>query len=164
MSNFLSTLTKEQKHNRESDLVAKHKRLVISLAYNFAKQSRNFNDLDDYTQVGYIGLLKAIRNYKGINSLVTMAWKYINWEILNYIAKNNKLYKCEFNNNDFIFSDKNPQNFDDYLPSLSQDESNILHLRISGYTFIEIGTVIGYSRYNARNRYMSVLNKIQSTK
>ena len=145
---------------QEGDLVKKYKGLVTSLAYNFAVKNNAYSELDDYIQIGYIGLLKAIRKYKGFNNLSTMAWKYIRWEILNHISRANKCNTCSFVEN--VATSEPTYNFNEYLPTLSNDESNVLQLRLSGYTFIEIGTVIGYSRYTARNRYISIINKIRT--
>lgn len=146
---------------QEGDLIVKHKGLVTSLAYNFVIKNNAYSELDDYIQICYIGLLKAIRNYKGINSLSTMAWKYIRWEMLNHIERTKKhKHVCSFIEN--VATSEPIYKLNEYLPDLSNDESHILKLRLSGCTFVEIGTVIGYSRYTARNRYMSIVNKIRT--
>lgn len=146
---------------QEGDLIVKYKGLVTSLAYNFVVKNNSYGELDDYIQVCYIGLLKAIRNYQGINSLSTMAWKYIRWEMLNHISRTKK-HKHTYSFIENVTISEPMYKFNEYLPDLSNDESHILKLRLSGYTFMEIGTVIGYSRYTARNRYMSIVNKIKT--
>ena len=44
----------------ETQLVNEHYGLVVSQAIRLSSQQ---SDLEDYMQVGFIGLLKAIRNY-----------------------------------------------------------------------------------------------------
>lgn len=148
---------------QEGDLVTQYKGLVTSLAYTFARKNNACNELDDYIQICNMGLLRAIRKYKGINSLSTMAWRYIRWEMLNHITRTKSKYQCKLNNFyvENVATQEPLYNLDEYLPTLSKDESNILTMRLSGFTFMEIGTVIGFSRYTARKRYMSIINKIK---
>lgn len=147
----MSFYTQEQ----ESDLVSQHMGLVTSLASILLTDA---DELEDYIQIGYIGLLKAIRKYEGYNAFSTMAWRYIFWEIQK--SQKKKVVKTYTNFNcDSVIDESTP--FQHYLPALKQEESHILNLRLSGYTYPEIGQNIGRSRYVARNKLVAVINKIK---
>ena len=72
----------------ETQLVNEHYGLVVSQAIRLSSQQ---SDLEDYMQVGFIGLLKAIRNYNPEKSqFSTFATVCIRNEIFRYMRKNKK--------------------------------------------------------------------------
>ena len=72
----------------EEKMVIDNYGLVVSQAVKFIAQKQ---DLDDYIQIGLIGLLKAIRNYDSEKSkFSTFATVCIRNEILKFIKKQNR--------------------------------------------------------------------------
>jgi RNA polymerase sigma factor (sigma-70 family) len=81
-------MSENQSEDPETQLVNKHYGLVVSQAVRLSSQR---NDLEDYMQVGFIGLLKAIRNYDPDKSqFSTFATVCIRNEIFRYMRKNKK--------------------------------------------------------------------------
>jgi len=92
-------LTREEEYQafkdyRNGDLEARNlliKSIMPLVTYIASKRyhSKNVDDLEDYIQVGYIGLLKSIEKFDHTRGtrLTTYAWKAINSHITNF--KNN---------------------------------------------------------------------------
>ena len=73
----------------EEQLVSQHYGLVVSQALYFCRSRRS--SLDDYVQVGCIGLLKAIRNYNPEKSkFPTFATICIRNELLRHSSKESR--------------------------------------------------------------------------
>ena len=72
-----------------SDSILKYENLVLSYANKF----RYYYDIEDLKQVGMVGLMKAIENYKpGSNTkFTTYAYLWIKGEILKYIREDKNI-------------------------------------------------------------------------
>jgi len=141
---------------REERLVKENLGLVVHIAKSF--NPPNHTELDEYIQSGRIGLLKAIRSYDElISKLSTYAWKYIGWEILNYIRQN----KRPHHDTPDEIAEKHHDNLWEFLPdNLDSKELSILQLRCDGHTFNEIGQKYDTTSYWASKVYKSALKKI----
>ena len=82
-------MTEEELKARETRLISENMGLVKSLAKKFRPPTQT--ELDEYIQVGTIGLLKAIRKFNPEKAkLSTWAYAHICWEIIRYIDSNNR--------------------------------------------------------------------------
>ena len=132
--------------------------LVVSQALSF---SRSYNqDLDDYIQVGLIGLLKAIRKHDPERSkLSTYATVCIRNEIVKYVNKNKKkqFNACLENQVDNSYQDS----FWEYTPdSLSEQEKTLLYMKRDNYSYKEISEELEYSKSYTKELAKRVFNKI----
>ena len=142
----------------EEQLVQDNLGLVVSLAKSF--NPPNVTELDEYIQLGRIGLMKAIRVHDPKRSAVsTLAWYYIRWEIMRYLNKKHHptlelLEEPACNHTDTLW---------EYIPTtLNEKEYTVVKLKSEGYTFREIGEKLGgYTRGWANRLYTSATNKIK---
>lgn len=141
----------------ENRLVQDHLGLVISIAKSFQPNS---NDLEDYIQVGSIGLLKAIRNFndKLDTSLSSFAWVCISREIINYIHRHTN--SVQSINVEPTYITKRHLLFDIIPDTLTTTEKQVVGLRLMGYTFKEIGQKLGFSSVWSNKLYQITLQKI----
>ena len=87
-------------------MVQQHYGLVVSQALRFT--NRYSSDLEDYIQVGLIGLLKAIRKYNPEKAkFSTFAVTCIRNEICRFLNKKNKTKLVNFVE-EKAYSDENP--------------------------------------------------------
>lgn len=134
--------------------------LVVLLANSF--KPKNSNELDEFVQLGRIGLWKAIQKHDPKKSrLSTTIWHYIRWEILRYIDKEKK-NKGFLEIDESIYEDsKSIGSVSDFFPdNLNKKEVDVIRLRLEGYTFLDIGKKLGYSRGWANNTFKSAVKKI----
>lgn len=135
--------------------------LVIYIANGF--KPKNDYELDEFIQLGRIGLWKAIKKYDPSRNteFSTIAWYYIKGEILRQITKENK--RKEFCTDKFYDAESNEQErVWEYMPdSLSDQEKQIFQMKLEGYSFIEIGKTLGYSRAWATNVFKRIASKIK---
>lgn len=127
----------------EELLIQENIGLVIHIAQSF--KPRNPLELDEYVQLGRIGLLKAIRNYDSSKAaLTTFAWYYISGEIKRYL-QSEKRFSSKHLCTDAYDTESTPQlNVEDYLPScLTTTEKFIVLKRLEKYSFREIGNLLG---------------------
>ena len=132
--------------------------LVVSQALSF---SRSYNqDLEDYIQVGLIGLLKAIRKHNPeLSKLSTYATVCIRNEIVKYI---NKSKKKQFNASLENQVDNSYQDsFWEYEPdSLSDQERTLLRMKRDNYSYKEIAEELEYSKSYTKELAKRVFNKV----
>lgn len=108
------------------ELIEPHTALVRFIALKF-KPSRD--DLEDFIQVGYIGLLKSAEKFRGGIKFSSYAYKSIFWEISNYKKKNK--YKMKELKSDLV-DQKYVSKLD--TSSLTPDELEVMKQRVYGYT------------------------------
>lgn len=151
--------------DNEDKLIRSNLGLVIKIAKGF--NPRDINELDEYIQIGTIGLLKAIRKYNpNKGKLSTIAWPYIYYGILKVIQtqiKYNEALPMEtfFNNSAVVVT---PTSLKTLLPnSLTSLEKQIIHMRLEyKHTFKEIGSQLGgYTRGWANKKYKTAIQKIR---
>jgi RNA polymerase sporulation-specific sigma factor len=142
----------------ENDLCKENIGLVQKIARSFYPSK---SDLDDYVQVGMIGLLKAVRSHdpnKG--KLSTFAHKCITNELIRYTGKNRIVteelinneqeYSCDFVNLLAVFD------------CVTEDEKKILLLKFeSGYTFQAIADLLKIPYHKVKNQYKKAIKKIK---
>ena len=142
----------------ENQKIKENYGLVVSLALSF---SRSYNqDLEDYIQVGLIGLLKAIRKHDPERSkLSTYATVCIRNEIVKYANKNKKK---QFNASLENQADNSYQDsFWEYEPdSLSEQERTLLYMKRDNYSYKEISEELEYSKSYTKELAKRVFNKI----
>lgn len=145
--------------NNENELVLKNLPLVRSIVKKF--KPRNIDQYKEYEQAGLIGLMKAIRRHdinKG--ALSTIAFYHIRGEIIKYINLEKK-QTTPSQLEDICYNEK--ISVYDYLPQLNDIERNIINLRLQGYSFKEIGTMLGnYSRGWANNIYRNIIKRAKN--
>ena len=119
----------------ETQLVNKHYGLVVSQALRLSSQK---NDLEDYIQVGFIGLIKAIRNYDPEKSqFSTFATVCIKNEIFRYMRKNKKQPINDFLKKDNWYTRK--EELWELIPDcLTEKEKLVLKMKSENYTYKEI--------------------------
>lgn len=128
----------------DNNTIIEYRKLIYSIA---RKYSYNDNDLEDLYQVGNIGLLNALENYKSENGtkFSTYAHFYIKGEILKYIREN-KLIKV---NNDLDKLSRSINRVRDHLIQVKEKEPTLEE--IAEFLEIPIETV-----YDAINSSMSI--------
>lgn len=143
---------------QENQLVQDNLGLVVRIAKSFSPI--NATELEEYIQVGAIGLLKAIRKHDPeLGKLSTIAWQAIRWEILKYMRGANKHSHVGLIQ-DAVYMPHD--NMWECLPStLSDKEKLILKLKTEGYTFKDIGIKVGYTRGWVNRLYQSAIKKIK---
>ncbi|MAF25656.1 hypothetical protein CL634_08820, partial [bacterium] len=149
----------------EERLVRENYGLVVSQALLFFKEA-SFT-LEDYIQVGLIGLLKSIRKYdKNKSKFSTFASVCIRNEITNFVKKSKKKNKIIF---DTTMLNKalgkkqylSKDSIIDYLPNLNQEELFIITKKIENYTNAEISDMIFCTKESLSNKIVEIINKLQ---
>ena len=147
--------------DRLASMIEENMGLVVLLAKSF--RPRDDEERDEFVQLGRIGLWKAILKHDPRRSqLSTTAWHYIRWEILRHLQRKSSQ---DLQLDETIPVEDSKISLDslwEYLPdSLSDKERTVLSLRLDGYTFVDIGNKMGFSRGWANNTYRSAVDKIQ---
>lgn len=149
---------------REESLIQSNMGLVIKIAQSFTP--RNPLELDDFIQLGRIGLWKAIKKYDPSRAkLCTYAWFYIKGEISRHITKEHK-HKNRFQNrlNTATVLEVPPkESVWDYVPStLTKSERFVIEKRLENYTFQQIADELGgFTKGWANKLYKRAIMKIQ---
>ena len=132
----------KQKEELEDRLVREHYGLVVSQALSFLDDN---SVIEDYVQVGLIGLLKAVRNHDESKAkFSTFASVCIRNEILSLKRKekNNKKPRLFYNNELMKSASKHfidKRSFFEIEPDyLTSEQKFILKLKLSNFTNAEI--------------------------
>lgn len=149
-------------YNQEqlASLIEENMGLVVLIVNSFSPNGQH--ELDEFIQLGRIGLWKAIIKHDPSRAkLSTLIWHYVRWEIFRHIYKEEK-HKHLLELNDSLYSPKlKTSNFWEIIPEfLSEEEKQVINLKLEGYAFIEIGKKMGYPRGWANNIFKSAVNKI----
>ena len=140
----------------EEKMVIDNYGLVVSQAVKFIAQKQ---DLDDYIQIGLIGLLKAIRNYNPEKSkFSTFATVCIRNEILKFIKKQNRqnrrLNLREKKSQEVLLWEYQPDN-------LTKDEIDILDMKLKNHTYKEISEIMCCNKNEIKQKIKKILKKIR---
>ena len=131
--------------------------LVVQLAKSF---TNNPEVLDEYIQLGRIGLWRAIKKHdpkKG--KLSTIAWNYIRWEIIKHFNKNKKfMHKPLYD--EYLCYNESVKPWE-YIPDLTKLEHEVLQLKYEGCTFREIGYEFGKTKNWAYKIFNGIRKKIR---
>lgn len=155
------TLTVDTNATEQLDFVMESNMgLVVLVAKSF--NPRNSDELDEFIQLGRIGMWKAIGKHDPSRAkLSTLIWHYVRWEILRYLKKRKRL---EIQLDESLPIEDNltvDSSIWEYLPDcLTYNEHGVIKLRLQGHTFVDIGNEMGYSRGWANNTFKTALQKI----
>ena len=152
----------KKKKKTETDIFNENLNLVLYLAYTFRpiniSEDKWQHLLEEYIQVGSIGLLKAIRVHNSKRGRIsTIAWSIIRHEILRYIQQENK-YEIPLSCDSITYPEEHLWEF---LPKLTNTENQVIQLRIDGYTFKEIGQHFHKSKCWANQLFIKTIQKIK---
>lgn len=145
----------------ENELVKTHKGLVLSIALSF--QPNKISDYGDLIQAGYVGLLQASRNFKPDKEIKfsTFATRCITNSIIREFQK----HKLDENDAISVSTQTRTDNRNflwEYFPSsLTDEEIEILNLRMESYTYYEIGEKMGFSHTTARYKFKEIVKKLK---
>ena len=127
----------------------------------------NLEVLDEYIQLGRIGLWKAIQKHdpqKG--KLSTIAWNHIRWEIIRHINKAKKhrsVLSGGCLNNDSAHCNDSENIWEAIPDHISELEKKVINLKYQGCTFKEIGYELGFTKGWAYKTFHNIKNKIRNT-
>ncbi len=154
-------LSKKVSQKELDELVDQNYGLLVNLAIKFNPRSKH--DLEDYIQIGSIGMIKGIRTFdpnKG--RMNTYLGTCIKNEILNYLRsqKNNGIvldnsYRCIYLDEEKLW---------EILPdSMSKQDKDIISLKLNGNTRKEIAKKIGKTENQVRYIIQKFLTKIRES-
>lgn len=141
-------------------LVDRHYGLLVHLAIKFHPLSKH--DLEDYIQIGSIGMIKGIRTFDANRgTMKTYLGTCIKNEILNYLRLQKSVNKLVLNNEyRSIYIDNNY--IWELLPdNISTQDKKIICLKLGGSTRKEIATQIGKTENQVRYIIQKFLTKIR---
>jgi len=143
----------------EELLVQQHYGLVVSQALSFCGRT---SLLDDYIQVGLIGLLKAIRNYDPTRSkFSTFSTTCIRNEILRFKNKNKKHESCTNLTENVSYCEKT-RVWEFFPDNLSEEEFFILNLKQSNFTKKEMCEALRCSKRELDQKTNRLIKKLKS--
>jgi RNA polymerase sigma factor (sigma-70 family) len=142
------------------ELIDKNYGLLIEQVLTF--RPRNQYDKDEYIQVGCIGMIKAIQTFNPKKaSFSTYATICIRNEIINFLQKENK-HRFLLDLSISHPESKLKEDIWELLPdNISQEEIDIVWLRLHGHTRKEMAKELGYSENQIRYLVNKLLNKIR---
>jgi len=147
------------------ELIEKNMGLVLTIVNRF--NPKNQTEKEDYIQAGRIGLWKALTKFSknGGSKFSPYAWNPIKWEIIKEIRSIKAKY-------DYInieeYQHSYPSNtsipFWELMPSnLTDNESQVIKLRLEGYNFKEISNKLQCHRSNIKKIFQNAIKKIRET-
>lgn len=144
-----------------ASLMEEHMGLVVLLAHSFHPRCQS--ELDEYVQLGRIGVWKAIIAHDPSKAkLTTVIWWYVRWEIIRFLEKEKK------HNNQAQINEQICEGHTQSIPLweiipdyLDDKEKDVIKFRLEGYTFEDIGKRMGYSRGWANNIFKTAIQKIE---
>ena len=155
----------------EEQLIQKHYGLVVSQALTFVSNDRGA--LEDYIQVGLIGLLKAVRKYDETRAkFSTFASACIKNELINFSnrsLKKNKKVKIMYNTDlvsnlsddaKYYYLEKEKL-FEIEHSLLTKEQSLILKRKLENYSNREIAEEIGCSKGSLKNKFKQIIKLLQ---
>lgn len=146
---------------QEDRLVRENLGLVVSIAKRF--NPANATELEEFIQVGSIGLFKAIREYDPSRAkLSTIAYKRISWSIMHYMKnqkRQSRIPTTELEEHVYM----HPEQLWELLPdNLTGIEKEVVILKREGETFDSIGKLMGgYTGSWANRIFTGAIKKIQ---
>lgn len=158
MNNDYSNATPKQLDS----IIDENMGIVASVVKTF--KPKTSEELEEYTQLGRIGLWKAIKKYDADRSAMsTNMWLHVKWEISRYLH-NKKKKPIELQLDDSLELNEAKTTIDnlwEYIPSnITDDEKHILELRMMGHTFSSIGKILNKSSFWINKRYKKAIEKI----
>lgn len=140
----------------EEELVKKHVGLVLSQSSSFKETS--VVDKDDYAQIGYLALLKAIRKHNPEKSqLQTFAWKIIHNELITAYNKAKKS-PAQFTVEPLY---EDAPTIEQLLPKMSDEEKLVVQYKLQGYTLKEISKFLDKTQKHVKTVLDNIYKKIK---
>ena len=147
------------------ELIEKNMGLVLTIVNRFSP--KNQTEKEAYIQAGRIGLWKALTKFSknGGSKFSPYAWNPIKWEIIKEIRSikdKNNCVSAEEHYHSYPSTSSIP--FWEFIPSnLTQNESEVIHLRLEGYNFKEISKKLECHRSNIKKIFQNAIRKIKET-
>lgn len=135
--------------------------IVASVVKTF--KPKTSEELEEYTQLGRIGLWKAIKNYDSDRSAMsTNMWLHVRWEISRYLHnKKKKPIELQLDDSLDLAESNTKDDLWEYVPiNMTDDEKRIIELRIMGHTFSKIGKLLNKSSFWINKKYKKAIEKI----
>lgn len=154
----------------EEQLILKHYGLVVAQALRFIGNDKQL--IEDYIQVGLIGLLKAVRKYDENRSrFSTFATTCIKNELINFVnrsVKKDRKLKVIYNTDLLLtLSEKYVAEKSDCFEAISDlltdEQKLIVTKKIQSYTDAEISEIIGCSRLSLRTKIRTIIDTIKGS-
>lgn len=143
---------------REMKLIKENMGLVRSIAQKFKPSS----ELQEYAQAGSIGLLKAIRSYdENKSDFPGWAYHHIRWEIIKYIKSIRPKGLVPLSTVEEPSYLPNTSLFDVIPDYLTNEEQQIIVLRVANYNLKEISEIMGMSTYSLGKTLKTAVDKIR---
>lgn len=143
---------------REMKLIKENMGLVKSIAQKFKPTS----EMQEYAQAGSIGLLKAIRSYdENKSDFPGWAYHHIRWEIIKYIKSIRPKGLVSLNTIDEPSYLSDSTLYDAIPDYLTQEEQQIIVLRLANYSLKEVSEIMGISTYLLGKILKSAVDKIR---
>jgi len=141
------------------ELIEKNMGLVISIVKSF--NPKNDTEEKDLIDAGRIGLWKALKDFdktKGFK-LSTYAWKPIRHHIIREIKKVKKDISINDVTPPFIFQGERV--WECYTSGITEEEKQLIELRIQGYKLREMSEVLGQSQSSVKNKFYKLIRKLR---
>lgn len=122
---------------------------------------KNHTEYEDFIQLGMIGFWEAIKHHNPTRGkLTTIGWYYIKNTILAYIRKE-KRHNLTTLDKDIGYVLR--ENYEEIFPPyLTNEEKQVLELRIAGHTYKNITKTLSCSSAYTSYLYKSALQKIKA--
>lgn len=144
---------------KEIELILENMGLVLSQSLSFYGNS--YISKEDYHQAGLIGLLKAIRKYDPTKAkLATFSFHTIKNEILLEHRKNKRNLKL-LGEEDVKIKEQNKENFDEFLPEMSNLDKQIINYKLEGYTIADIADKMYMSQNDIKKQLKRIYKEIR---
>jgi len=150
-----------------NEVLLENKPLVVFLANKF--KPKTLAEREEYVAAGMIGLWRAALKFDPAKGkLTTIAWYWINREILNHIKKNKKYherYKSFTDLNSQSYTGKtiyDKENISDIIPNLSDAEAKIIDHKILGRSIKEIAAIEQMDNKHVNKIYCRAIKKIKA--
>lgn len=145
------------------DLMEENMGLVIAVVNRF--NPKNSTEREDFIQAGRIGLWKALRKFcveRG-TKFSPYAWNPISWEIIKEIRSSGKHKHATFmfEEHEAPSYTTNESFWEMVPPNITDEEREVLKLRLEGSNFKEISEELGYYRTRTKKLFNSAVKKIR---
>ena len=153
-------LSKRVSQKELDELVDRHYGLLVDLAIKFHPRSKH--DLEDYIQIGSIGMVKGIRTFDANRGkMKTYLGACIKNEILSYLRSQKPVNKLVLDN-EYRSVYVEDEHIWELLPdSMSLQDKEIICLKLDGSTRKEIAEHIGKTENQVRYIIQKFLTKIR---
>jgi RNA polymerase sporulation-specific sigma factor len=138
------------------------KNLITKIIHDFGIKREHY---EDCLQIGRIAVWKAIKNFLPEKKVkfTTFAYICIRNDILAFINSERRHRSKQTVVPEIEETIETPEEIWEFLPNLSEEENDILLMKIQGYTFQEIAKSTGISKNLCLKIYHQALDKLQES-